>query len=60
LFLLWTLSFRFGEGRQQSGVTSLQRTLGSIPVLVLTSLEGFEVSRSDFSIDGSFLGKRRA
>jgi hypothetical protein len=54
------LSFRFNEGRRQSGVTSLKRTLGSIPVRVLTSLGDIGVSRSDFSIDGSFLGKRRA
>jgi hypothetical protein len=51
LLLLYTLSFRLGEGRQQSGITSLQRTLGFIPVLVLISLEGFRVSRSNFSIE---------
>jgi hypothetical protein len=54
------LSFRISEERRKSGVTSLQRTLGFIPVLDLKSLEGFGVSRGDFSIDGSFLGKRRA
>jgi hypothetical protein len=54
------LSFRLGERRLQSGVTSLQRTFGFIPVLVLTSLGGFGVSRGDFSIDRSFLGKMRA
>jgi hypothetical protein len=54
------LSFRISEGRRKSGVTSLQRTLGFIPVLDLKSLGGFGVSRGDFSIDGSFLGKRRA
>jgi hypothetical protein len=54
------LSFRLSEGRRQSGVTSLQSTLDFIPVLVLTSLGGFGVSRGDFNIDGSFLGKRRA
>jgi hypothetical protein len=59
-FLLCTLSLRLGEGRRQSGVASLQRTLGFILVLVLTSLGGFGVSRGDFSIDGSFLGKKRA
>jgi hypothetical protein len=58
--LLGALSFRLNEERQQSGVTSLQRTLGFIPILVLTSLGGFGISRGDFSIDGSFLGKRRA
>jgi hypothetical protein len=54
LFLLCTLSFRLGERRRQSGVTSLQRTLGSIPILVITSLEGFRVSRGDFNIMGVF------
>jgi hypothetical protein len=54
------LSFRLSEGRRQNGVTALQRTLGSIPILVITSLEGFRFTRGDFSIDGSFLEKRRA
>jgi hypothetical protein len=59
-FLLWTLSFRLSEGRRKSGVTPLQRTFGSIPILVITGLVGFRVSRGDLRIDGSFLGKRRA
>jgi hypothetical protein len=48
------------SARRQSGVASLRRTLGFIPVLVLTSLGGFGVSSGNFSIDGSFLGNRRA
>jgi branched-subunit amino acid transport protein len=58
--LLCTLSLRLSEGRQQSGIISLQRTLSFIPVLVLTSLVGPGVSKAGFNIDGSFLGKRRA
>jgi hypothetical protein len=53
------LDFRFSWRRRQSGVTLLQITFGSIPIQILKSLEGFGVSRGDFSSDGPFLGKRR-
>jgi hypothetical protein len=54
------LSFRLSEGTRQSGVTSLLRTLGFITVMDLKSLRGYGVNRGDFSIDGSYLRKRRA
>jgi hypothetical protein len=36
---------------QHSGVISLQRTLGFIPILIVTRLGGFELSGSRFSIE---------
>jgi hypothetical protein len=53
------LSLRFSERRRHHGVTSLQRTFDFIPILIVTSLGGFGVSRGRFSVEGSFLRKRR-
>jgi hypothetical protein len=47
-------------GRRHSGLAILQRTFGSISVLVITSLGDFGISRGRISIDRSFLGKMRA
>jgi hypothetical protein len=53
------LVFRLGWGRRLSGIALLQRTFGSVPVLILKSLGGFGVSRSNFSNNGPFFGKGR-
>jgi hypothetical protein len=56
----WPFILRISRGRRHSGLAILQRTFGSISILVLTSLGNFRVSRSRISVDRSFLGKMRA
>jgi hypothetical protein len=56
-FLHLGLQTQLGEVTEWSRF--LQRTFGSIPVLILESLGGFGVSRRNFSSNGPFFEKGR-
>jgi hypothetical protein len=58
--LPWPFVLRVSRGRRHSGLAILQRTFGSISVLIITSPGDFGISRGRISINRSFLGKMRA